>query len=91
MTNVKILKFYTDTCMPCKALTKILSKIEGVEIEPINANEDVAKVNEYNICATPTLIFLCDGEEFQRTHGLVSESKIKEIIDSVKMGTKVKE
>lgn len=83
--TVKILKFYTDTCMPCKVLTKILDKIEGVEIEPINANEDVVKVNEYNICATPTLVFLRDGEEFERTHGMVSESKIKEIIASAEV------
>ena len=82
MTNVKILKFYTETCMPCRALGKILDKIKDVEIEPINANEDVAKVNEYNVCATPTLVFLNDGKEFERTVGLISESKIKEIIAS---------
>ena len=77
---IKILKFYTPTCMPCKVISKILDKLEGVNIEAINANEDVAKVNEYNVCATPTLIFLHDGDEYERTHGLVTESQIREIL-----------
>lgn len=81
--TVKILKFYTPTCMPCRALSKVLDKLENIEICSIDASEDVAKVNEYNICATPTLVFLRDGEEFERTVGMVSESKIKEIISNV--------
>lgn len=76
----KILKFYTPTCMPCKVIGKILDKLEGVEVEAVNANEDVAMVDKYNICATPTLVFLRDGEEYERTHGMVTESKIKEIL-----------
>ena len=76
----KILKFYTPTCMPCRVIGKILDKLEGVEVEPVNANEDVAMVDKYNVCATPTLVFLRDGEEYERTHGMVTESKIKEIL-----------
>ena len=70
---MKILKFYTETCVPCKVITKILDKIDGIEVESINAIENVDAVDKYNICTTPTLIFLKDGEEVKRTHGLVSE------------------
>lgn len=77
---MKILKFYTPTCMPCRALGKILDKME-VEVEPINAMEDIAKVDEYNVCTTPTLIFLNEeGKEVTRTTGLISQSKIEEIL-----------
>lgn len=77
---MKILKFYTDTCMPCKALGKILEKID-VEVESINAMKDIVAVDKYNICTTPTLVFLNDaGEEYNRTTGLVPQSKIEEII-----------
>ena len=79
---MKILKFYTETCMPCRALGKILDKMD-VEVVPINAMEDIAKVDEYNICTTPTLIFLNDeGKEVKRTTGLISQSKIEEILKS---------
>ena len=81
---MKILKFYTETCVPCKVITKILDKIDGIEVEPINALENVEAVDKYNICTTPTLIFLKDGEEVKRTHGLVSEKEIKEIIEECK-------
>lgn len=79
---MKILKFYTPTCMPCKALGKILEHMD-VEVEEINALEDIAMVDEYNICTTPTLIFLNeDGVEVTRTVGLVTASKIASIINS---------
>ena len=77
---MKILKFYTETCMPCRALGKILDKMD-VEVVPINAMENIAKVDEYNICTTPTLVFLNDeGKEVNRTTGLISQSKIEEIL-----------
>ena len=77
---MKILKFYTPTCMPCKMVGKILDKM-GLEVEEVNALEDSEKVDLYNICSTPTLIFLGeDGKEVGRTMGLVTESKIREII-----------
>ena len=81
---MKILKFYTPTCMPCRALGKTLDKMDVV-VESIDATEDIAKVDEYNVCTTPTLIFLNDkGEEVERTVGLVTQSKIQEILDNVK-------
>ena len=79
---MKILKFYTPTCMPCKALGKVLEKMD-VEVEEINALEDIAMVDEYNVCTTPTLIFLNeDGVEVTRTVGIVTASKIASIINS---------
>ena len=80
---MKILKFYTPTCMPCRALGKILEQVD-VEVENINAMEDIAKVDEYNICTTPTLIFLNEeGKEVQRTVGMKTLSQIQEIIDNL--------
>ena len=77
---MKILKFYTPTCMPCRALGKILEKVE-VPVEEINAMEDIAAVDKYNVCTTPTLIFLNENdEEVGRTVGMVTLSNIQEII-----------
>ena len=77
---MKILKFYTPTCMPCRALGKILEQID-VEVENVNAIENLSLVDKYNVCTTPTLIFLDDnGEEVKRTVGLINKSKIEEIL-----------
>lgn len=79
---MKILKFYTPTCMPCRVLGKMLEKLD-VEVEPIDATQDIAKVDEYNVCTTPTLVFLDDeGKEVKRTTGMVTESTIKEILEN---------
>ena len=42
---MKILKFYTTTCMPCRALGKILEQVE-VPVEEINAMEDIPAVDK---------------------------------------------
>ena len=78
---MKILKFYTDTCMPCKAVGKILDKIEGIEVTPINAIEDVANTDKWGVCSTPTLIFLDGDKEVGRITGMTTESKIREMIE----------
>ena len=78
---MKILKFYVETCVPCRMLGKILDKMD-VEVENINATEDLAKVDEYEVCNTPTLVFLNDdGKEVARITGPTTQGKIQEILD----------
>ena len=79
---MKILKFYTPTCMPCRTIGKMLEQVDA-EVENINALEDVANVDKYEVCTTPTLVFLNEeGEEVARTIGMVTLSKIKEILEN---------
>ena len=78
---MKILKFYTDTCMPCKAVGKILDKIEGIEVVPINAIENEEERDKWNVQSTPTLIFLDGDKEVGRITGMTTESKIREMLE----------
>ena len=81
---MKILKLYTPTCMPCRAVGKLLEKVE-VPVEEVNAVEDLRRVDEYNVCTTPTLIFLNENEEeVGRTTGMVTLSQIQEILENNK-------
>lgn len=78
---MKILKFYTPTCMPCKMVGKMLESIEGIEVIPIDATEEISKVDEYDVCNTPTLIFLDDeGKEVNRIAGMTTLKKIEEAL-----------
>lgn len=84
---MKILKFYSPLCGPCKVLKKNLkdSKIEYVDI---NIFEDVCYddlgttehlVEHYNIRAVPTLIKINEtGEELNRHIGILSVEQLKE-------------
>ena len=79
---MKILKFYTPTCMPCKMVGKMLDSLKEVEVIPINATEDIAKVDEYNVCNTPILEFLNENnEEVGRIAGMTTLKKIEEVLN----------
>ena len=78
---MKILKFYTETCMNCRMLEKVLDKM-NVEVEDINATENTSLVDKYEICTTPTLVFLDEGGEVvDKIVGPTTQSKIQEILD----------
>lgn len=81
---MEILKFYTETCMPCKVIGKMLDKLEGVKVTPVNAiaDENIELVSEYNVFSTPTLVFLKEGKEVGRITGMTNESKIKAILEA---------
>lgn len=79
---MKILKFYTETCMPCRMVGKILDSMD-LAVDSINALNSVKLVDEYNVCTTPTLIFLNEeNKEVARTTGPVTKAQIQKIIDN---------
>ena len=79
---MKVLKFYSPSCMPCKMVGKMLDSLENVEVVSINATEDLAKVDEYEVCNTPTLVFLNENnEEVDRIAGMTTLKKIQEVLN----------
>ena len=81
---MKVLKFYTETCIPCRMVGKILENM-NLTVDSIDALQSVALVDEYNVCTTPTLIFLGDDDkEFARTIGPVTKAQIQKILDDNK-------
>lgn len=75
---MKIIKFYSDTCGPCKVLDSNLKKA-GIEYESVNANSDEndALVEKYGIRAVPTLIKEDNGVEIARHVGIMTEEQLK--------------
>lgn len=72
---MKILKFYSDTCGPCKVLTKNLEDA-NIEVEPILPDSDL--VDTYNIRSIPTLVMVDDeGKEYKRFTGIMSTEQLK--------------
>ena len=79
---MKILKFYSDHCGPCKQQSKILDKV-NVEVESIdveNAN-NILLVEHYNILNLPTLVVLDDEDNvIHRFNGLTTQDKLESFI-----------
>lgn len=83
---IKILKFESDSCPQCKALSVTLERItkeyktdmKSIDIEEDN-NQDLIK--KYNIRSIPTLIFLNEDKEYNRLVGNQPYATINKIIN----------
>jgi thioredoxin 1 len=78
-----LVDFYSDTCVPCKMLSPVLSQLdtelEGkLNIYKVNVGYEQELVERYDVQASPTLIFFRDGEEVSRLRGMTQKAKIIE-------------
>ena len=78
-----LVDFYSDTCVPCKMLSPVLSQLETeldgkLNIYKVNVGYDQELVDKYEIQASPTLIFFKGGEEVSRLRGVTQKAKIIE-------------
>lgn len=81
-----ILDFYSDYCMPCKMLAPVLEEISeeyGAEIKVAKVNTDHNQdlAAQYGIMAVPTLLYIKNGQETDRTVGVVDKEEILEKIN----------
>ena len=83
---IKILKFESDSCPQCKALSATLERISKenkIDIKNIDIEEDNNQdlIRKYNIRSIPTLIFLNEDQEYNRLVGNQSYATINKIIN----------
>lgn len=87
----KIIKFYTSTCGPCKIQTEWLKKLENVEIQNVDIEDDdsMELMIKYKVRNVPTLVLLDDTNEVLRVfHGLTEIDEINKVIDFYNKKTK---
>ena len=83
---IKILKFESDNCPQCKALSATLERISKenkIDIKNIDIEEDNNQdlIRKYNIRSIPTIIFLNEDKEYNRLIGNQSYATINKIIN----------
>ena len=83
---ITILKFESDSCPQCKALSATLERISKenkIDIKNIDIEEDNNQdlIRKYNIRSIPTLIFLNEDKEYNRLVGNQSYATINKIIN----------
>ena len=83
---IKILKFESDSCPQCKALSITLERISKenkIDIKNIDIEEDNNQdlIRKYNIRSIPTIIFLNEDQEYNRLIGNQSYATINKIIN----------
>ena len=83
---ITILKYESDSCPQCKALSVTLERISKenkIDIKNIDIEEDNNQdlIRKYNIRSIPTLIFLNEDKEYNRLVGNQSYATINKIIN----------
>lgn len=87
---MKVYKFYSDSCGPCKVLEKNLKEAKlkyyniniANDIEYVSPDDDYSMIEYYKIRSVPTLIITNDeGKEMDRFVGVISVDKLKELIE----------
>lgn len=81
--------FYSDSCIPCKRLSPVLSELEkeysdSLKVVKVNINFDSVLMEKYEVQASPTIIFFKDGQEQSRLRGAVKKSEIVDEIEKLK-------
>lgn len=83
-----IVDFYSDSCIPCKQLSPILGDIEDdyedkLKVFKVNVNYDAELAEQYQVLASPTLIFFKEGKEADRIRGLVKKPELAEHVEAL--------
>ena len=83
---ITILKFESDSCPQCKALSVTLERISKenkIDIKNIDIEEDNSQdlIRKYNIRSIPTIIFLNENKEYNRLVGNQSYATINKTIN----------
>lgn len=80
-----LVDFYSDSCIPCKRMSPILSQLEteyadSIKIVKVNTNFEKELVEKYSILAAPTLVLFKNGEEVSRIRGAAKKDEIITLI-----------
>lgn len=75
-----LLDFWAVWCGPCQMLSPVVDGIaeesDDVKVGKINVDEQQELAMQFQVMSIPTLVVMKDGEEVQRSVGVVSKSEI---------------
>lgn len=79
-----LVDFYADWCGPCKMLSPIVDQIatenDNIKVCRINIDDEQDLAIQYGIMSIPTLVIIKNGEEANRSVGVVGKSEILEML-----------
>ena len=79
-----LIDFYADWCGPCKMLSPVVEKFanenENIKVVKINVDDEQDLAIKYGVMSIPTLVVIKNGQEVNRSVGLVSKDDILNIV-----------
>ena len=81
-----LVDFYSDSCVPCKRMNPIISKLEPefegrAKFVKVNVNFDLELAQRYNVMASPTFVLLKGGKEVARNQGTLAKGDLAALVE----------
>ena len=75
----EILYFSAPWCGPCRNFKPIMESVSNsMPVRFINVDENPQLSAQYNVRSVPMLVFLKDGQEADKTIGVLTEAQVKD-------------
>ena len=75
-----LLDFWATWCGPCQMLSPVVDAIgeerEDIKVGKVNVDESQELAMQFRVVSIPTLVVLKNGEESERSVGVVSKDEI---------------
>ena len=79
-----LVDFWAAWCGPCKMLSPIVDQVgeetDSVKVAKINIDEEMELAERFGVMSIPTLVLFKNGEEADRSVGVVPKDKILDMI-----------
>lgn len=79
-----LVDFFADWCGPCKMLSPIIDEVaeekSSVKVCKINVDDEPELAMRYNVMSIPTVVVIQNGEEVNKSVGLVSKEDILNLV-----------
>jgi thioredoxin 1 len=75
----EILYFSAPWCGPCRNFKPIMESVSNsMPVRFINVDENPQLAAQYNVRSVPMLVFLKDGQEADKSIGVLTEAQVKD-------------
>ena len=79
-----LLDFWAPWCGPCQMLSPIVDKIaaehEEIKVGKVNVDDNEELAMKFKTMSIPTLLVFKDGNEVNRSVGVISKSEILDLV-----------
>ena len=79
-----LVDFFATWCGPCKSLSPIVDEVaeenENLKVVKVDVDEAQDLASKYGVMSIPTLVVIKNGEETNRSVGLIDKSEILDLI-----------
>ena len=84
-SNIPVLvDFYADWCGPCKMLSPVVDEVakenDDIKVVKVNVDESQNTAIKYQVMSIPTLVVIKNGNEVNRSVGLIDKQEVLNLV-----------